>query len=177
MILGGFYFSDRRGSSTPCRPGRSCATAASHSGRLSVFANTEVGFDVEGGRVRGVRTTGGDIETEIVVIACGVWSPKLARMAGASIPLTPAVHQMIDVGPTHWFADTTEGIDFPIVRDMDTNMYERQEGTGLEIGSYAHRAILYDPEDLPSVQEAALTPTEFPFTQEDFDFRWSRPSS
>jgi hypothetical protein len=51
---------------------------------------------------------------------------------------------------------------------MDTNMYERQEGTGLEIGSYAHRAILYDPEDLPSVQEAALTPTEFPFTQEDF---------
>ena len=89
-------------------------------------------------------------------------------MAGASIPLTPAVHQMIDVGPTHWFADTTEGIDFPIVRDMDTNMYERQEGTGLEIGSYAHRAILYDPEDLPSVQEAALTPTEFPFTQEDF---------
>ena len=47
-------------------------------------------------------------------------------------------------------------------------MYERQEGTGLEIGSYAHRAILYDPEDLPSVQEAALTPTEFPFTQEDF---------
>ena len=47
-------------------------------------------------------------------------------------------------------------------------MYERQDGTGLEIGSYAHRAILYDPEDLPSVEEAALSPTEFPFTQEDF---------
>ena len=102
------------------------------------------------------------------MIACGVWSPKLARMAGASIPLTPAVHQMIDIGPTHWFADTKEAIEFPIVRDMDTNMYERQEGTGLEIGSYAHRPILYDPEDLPSVEEAALTPTEFPFTQEDF---------
>ena len=89
-------------------------------------------------------------------------------MAGASIPLTPAVHQMIDIGPTHWFADTKGDIDFPIVRDMDTNMYERQEGTGLEVGSYAHRPILYDPEDLPSVEEAALTPTEFPFTQEDF---------
>ena len=47
-------------------------------------------------------------------------------------------------------------------------MYERQDGTSLEIGSYAHRAILYDPEDLPSVEEAALSPTEFPFTQEDF---------
>ncbi len=24
------------------------------------------------------------------VIACGVWSPRIAAMAGASIPLTPA---------------------------------------------------------------------------------------
>ena len=62
-------------------------------------------------------------------------------MAGASIPLTPMVHQMIDIGPVPRFADTTRLIEYPIVRDMDTNMYERQEGTGLEIGSYAHRPI------------------------------------
>jgi glycine cleavage system aminomethyltransferase T/glycine/D-amino acid oxidase-like deaminating enzyme len=139
------------------------------SGRLAIFANTEVlGIDVERGRVRRVRTTAGDIETEIVVIACGVWSPRIARMAGASIPLTPAVHQMIDIGPVPRFEKAQRSIEFPIVRDMDTNMYERQDGTSLEIGSYAHRAILYDPEDLPSVEQAALTPTEFPFTQEDF---------
>ena len=54
---------------------------------------------VEGGRVTTVRTSGGDIETETVVIACGVWSPMIARMAGVHIPLTPAVHQMISVGP------------------------------------------------------------------------------
>ena len=143
-----------------------------------MLANTEVtGIDVEGGRVRRVRTTAGDVETDVVVIACGVWSPKLARMAGASIPLTPAVHQMIDIGPTHWFAEAKGDIEYPIVRDMDTNMYERQHGSGLEIGSYAHRAILYDPEDLPSVEEASLSPTEFPFTQEDFTYRWSRRSS
>ncbi len=130
-----------------------------------------LGLDVESGRIRRVRTTAGDIETEVVVIACGVWSPKLARMAGASIPLTPAVHQMIDIGPTHWFADAKGDIEFPIVRDMDTNMYERQHGSGLEIGSYAHRAILYDPEELPSVEEASLSPTEFPFTQEDFNLQ------
>jgi glycine cleavage system aminomethyltransferase T len=52
---------------------------------------------------------------------------------------------------------------------MDTNMYERQEGTGLEIGSYAHRPITLDPDDIPSIEEAALTPTELPFTQKDFD--------
>ena len=60
-------------------------------------------------------------------------------------------------------------IEFPIVRDMDTNMYERQDGQGLEIGSYAHRPILHDPEEIPSIEEAALSPTELPFTQEDFE--------
>ncbi len=168
VILGGFY-SPSVGVVDSLRAGTIMRERGQQGGRLSVLANTEViGIDVEHGRVRRLRTTGGDIETDVVVIACGVWSPKLARMAGASIPLTPAVHQMIDIGPTHWFADTKGDIDFPIVRDMDTNMYERQEGTGLEVGSYAHRPILYDPEDLPSVEEAALTPTEFPFTQEDF---------
>ena len=93
-----------------------------------------LGIDVEHGRVRRVRTTRGDIETEVVVIACGVWSPRIARMAGASIPLTPAVHQMIDIGPVPRFAGAKSAIEFPIVRDMDTNMYERQDGSGLEVG-------------------------------------------
>ena len=69
------------------------------------------------------------------MICCGVWSPRVARMAGASIPLTPAVHQMIDIGPVPRFADAKSAIEFPIVRDMDTNMYERQDGSGLEVGS------------------------------------------
>ena len=89
-------------------------------------------------------------------------------MAGASIPLTPAVHQMIDIGPVPRFADAKSAIEYPIVRDMDTNMYERQDGTGLEVGSYAHRPILHDPEEIPSIEEAALSPTEFPFTEDDF---------
>jgi glycine cleavage system aminomethyltransferase T len=119
--------------------------------------------------VRRVRTTRGDIETEIVVVACGVWSPAIAQMAGALIPLTPAVHQMIDIGPVPRFASSTRHIEYPIVRDMDTFMYERQDGIGLEIGSYAHRPILHDPEEIPSIEQAALSPTELPFTQADFD--------
>ncbi len=103
------------------------------------------------------------------MICAGAWSPRLARMAGASIPLTPMVHQMIDIGPAPRFADTKGMIEYPIVRDMDTNMYERQEGTGLEIGSYAHRPITLDADEIPSIEESALTPTELPFTQDDFD--------
>ncbi len=90
-------------------------------------------------------------------------------MAGASIPLTPAIHQMISVGPVPLFADTVGEITYPIVRDMDTNMYERQHGGDLEVGSYAHRPILMDPDDIPSIAASALSPTELPFTQEDFE--------
>jgi glycine cleavage system aminomethyltransferase T/glycine/D-amino acid oxidase-like deaminating enzyme len=168
VIVGGFY-SPGVGIVDSLRAGTIMRERAQERGALSVFANTEVlGIDVEAGRITGIRTSRGDIATETIVVCCGVWSPKIARMAGASIPLTPAVHQMIDVGPVPHFKDTKGVIEFPIVRDMDTNMYERQDGSGLEIGSYAHRPILHDPEEIPSNEEAALSPTEFPFTEKDF---------
>ena len=167
-IIGGFY-SPSVGIVDSLRFGTIARERAQEKGALSVFANTEVlDIAVEHGRVRGLTTTRGELETDTIVVCCGVWSPKIAAMAGASIPLTPAVHQMIDVGPVPHFKDTKGVIEFPIVRDMDTNMYERQDGSGLEIGSYAHRPILYDPEDIPSNEEAALSPTEFPFTEKDF---------
>src|SRR3954454_23690076 len=137
---------------------------------LTVVPTVEVtGLDVEDGRIRRVRTSGGDIEAETVVIACGVWSPKIGDMAGISIPLTPAVHQMISVGPCPQLADTEGEISYPIVRDMDTFCYERQHGADMEVGCYAHRAILHEPEEIPSIDQAKLSPTEAPFTADDFD--------
>src|SRR6201987_4412420 len=82
-----------------------------------VLANTEVlGIDVEEGRVSRVRTPRGDFDSDIVAIACGVWSPRIARMAGASIPLTPAVHQMIDVGPVPRFLTSKTAVAAPSLR-------------------------------------------------------------
>jgi glycine cleavage system aminomethyltransferase T/glycine/D-amino acid oxidase-like deaminating enzyme len=168
VIVGGFH-TEGVGVADSLRAGTLMREEAQASGALTVVPNAEVtGIDVEDGRVRRVRTTDGDVEAGIVAIACGVWSPLLAEMAGARIPLTPAIHQMIDIGPVPRFEGTSKAIEFPIVRDMDTNMYERQDGTGLEIGSYAHRPILHDPTEIPSVEEAALSPTEFPFTEDDF---------
>src|SRR3954462_9046429 len=168
VIIGGFY-TRSVGIVDSLRFGTIARERAQEQGALAVFANTEVlGIDVANRRVEGIRTTRGDVETDVLVVCCGAWSPKIARMAGASIPLTPAVHQMIDVGPVPHFRDTKGVIEFPIVRDMDTNMYERQDGSGLEIGSYAHRPILHDPEEIPSNEEAALSPTELPFTEKDF---------
>jgi heterotetrameric sarcosine oxidase gamma subunit len=174
VILGGFH--------TPSvsvvdslRAGTLMREKAVNAGALSVFANTEV-FDLETTptsfgrpRISAVVTDKGRIEAEHVVIATGVWSPKLAGMAGATIPLTPAVHQMADVGPIDILQKTGNEIGYPIVRDMDTFMYERQSAGSMEVGSYAHRPILHRPEEIPSNEEAALSPTEMPFTQDDFD--------
>jgi glycine cleavage system aminomethyltransferase T/glycine/D-amino acid oxidase-like deaminating enzyme len=169
VILGGFY-TPSAGVVEALEAGTIMRDRGRATGALAIFEETEIlALDVEGGRVRRVRTTRGDIEAETVVIACGVWSPRVARLAGASIPLMPAVHQMIEVGPVPRFADASESIEFPIVRDMDAGMYERQHGTGLQIGSYAHRPILWEPDEIPAGEEALLSPTELPFTREDFD--------
>ena len=120
-------------------------------------------------QLKAVVTDRGRIEAEHVVVACGVWSPRIARMAGATIPLTPAVHQMIDVGPIPILQETGNEIGYPIVRDMDVFMYERQTAGSMEVGSYAHRPIFHHPDDIPSIEEARLSPTELPFTPEDFD--------
>jgi glycine cleavage system aminomethyltransferase T/glycine/D-amino acid oxidase-like deaminating enzyme len=154
----------------PLRAGELMRERATAAGALTVSAMTEVlAVDTDDGRVTRVRTDRGDVDTEYVVVACGVWSPRIAALAGAAIPLTPAVHQMIDVGPIAELAATGREIAFPIVRDMDPLMYERQSGADLEIGSYAHRPILCEPEDIPSLAAAALSPTQLPFTPDDFD--------
>ena len=171
IILGGF--------STPgigvvdsLRAGTIMRERAQSMSALTVAPMTEViGLDVENGRIKRVRTDKGDIEAQTVIIACGVWSPRIGAMAGVAVPSTPAVHQMISVGPVPLFATTVGEIEYPIVRDMDTNMYERQHGGDLEVGSYAHRAIIVEPDDIPSIAESALSPTELPFTQEDFELQ------
>jgi glycine cleavage system aminomethyltransferase T/glycine/D-amino acid oxidase-like deaminating enzyme len=173
VILGGAHFPDV-GVVDSLRAGTLMREHAQQSGTLQVLAGAEVtAIGTAGGgerpKVAAVRTTHGDIETGACVVCCGVWSPRVARMAGARIPLTPVVHQMISVGPISLFAGTPGEISYPIVRDVDTNMYERQHGGDMEVGSYAHRPIIVSPDDIPSIEEAALSPTELPFTADDFD--------
>ena len=173
VIKGGFY--------TPAvsvvdsvKAGTIMRERALAKGVLTVLDNTEVtGLEVERrpfGRplICAVATDRGTIEAAQVVIACGVWSPRIAAMAGANIPLTPAVHQMADLGPIDLMSRTGNEIGYPIVRDMDVFMYERQSHEAMEVGSYAHRPILLRPDDIPSLAEAERSPTEMPFTGDDF---------
>ena len=169
IILGGFY--------TPSvsvvdslQAGTLMRESAMGRDALTVSPNTEVvELETRHGRVAAVVTDRGRIEADHVIIACGVWSPRIAHMAGATIPLTPAVHQMIDVGPLEILQATGNEIGYPIVRDMDTFCYERQTAGSMEVGSYAHRPIFHHPDTIPSIDEARLSPTELPLTQDDFD--------
>ena len=167
QLVGGFY-SPGAGVVDSVRAATIMRERAIEAG-ASVTDETEVlGLSIEGGRIRGVQTTRGELAADRVVIACGAWSPRIARMAGATIPLTPMIHQMVEVGPVGRFAEPAQLIEWPIVRDMDSGMYEHQKWDGLHVGSYAHRPIALDPEAIPSIAESALSPTEMTFTAEDF---------
>jgi glycine cleavage system aminomethyltransferase T/glycine/D-amino acid oxidase-like deaminating enzyme len=175
VILGGFYCPTVSVVDS-LETGTQMRKKAQEAGNLQVFANTEVtdllteDSHVPGQKtITGVVTDKGTIMAEYVVIATGCWSNQTANMADAYIPLVPAVHQMADVGPMDILAETNNEIGYPIVRDMDTFCYERQSAGSMEVGSYAHRPIFHHPDEIPSNEEAALSPTEMPFTPDDFD--------
>ncbi|HEY1668908.1 MAG TPA: FAD-dependent oxidoreductase [Trebonia sp.] len=174
VILGGGYF-PTVGVVDSLRAGTLMRERALAGGALTVVSGAEV-LDITtipsttgAGRVAAVITSKGEIATDNVVICCGVWSSRVAALAGARLALTPIVHQMISVGPIGLFAGTTGEISYPIVRDVDEGMYERQHGGDMEVGSYMHRPIIVPPEAIPSNEEAVLSPTEMPFTADDFD--------
>lgn len=169
ILLGGAYFPTVSVVDS-LRAGTIFRERAQALGALKTFANVEVlDMEVVDGQIKAVVTDAGRIEAEYVVICVGLWGPRLARMAGATIPLTPAVHQMIDAGPIPILEASGKEVGYPIIRDMDTFCYERQTGGSMEVGSYAHRPIFHSPDEIPSNKEARLTPTEMPFTQDDFD--------
>ncbi len=85
------------------------------------------------GEVKRVLTDKGAINTELVIIAAGIWSPRVAALAGVHIPSTPVDHQHIALKavPGNEFPHST-----PCLRDPDNLVYMREEAGGLVIGGY-----------------------------------------
>jgi dimethylglycine dehydrogenase len=81
-----------------------------------------------------VRTPNGDIHTQWVVNAAGLWGREVAALAGIKLPLLPTEHQ-------YFVTETIAEIDaldrrLPSVADRDGEYYLRQEGKGLLVGAY-----------------------------------------
>jgi 4-methylaminobutanoate oxidase (formaldehyde-forming) len=100
------------------------------------------GIDIRKGRLRAVETLEGRIDTEHLVIAAGLWSPLMARLAGVSLPLTPMQHQYA----VSKALPELEAATFPNVRDPDNLVYVRQRGQTLVAGGYERSPRLFDSE-------------------------------
>jgi glycine/D-amino acid oxidase-like deaminating enzyme len=100
------------------------------------------GLDMAGDRVRGVQTTRGRMEADVVVLASGVDTPRLAQMAGVNVPLkesagllahsTPQARILdsVALGPG---ADIKQGLDGRIVTGLDFGPSNATD-TSLEVG-------------------------------------------
>jgi glycine/D-amino acid oxidase-like deaminating enzyme len=76
------------GSADPVGATQVILAHAARAGAKIVYPAEVVGLDLANGRLRAVKTSGGDIEADVLVVACGVDTPKLAAMAGLTVQLT-----------------------------------------------------------------------------------------
>ncbi|MFF9171340.1 MULTISPECIES: FAD-dependent oxidoreductase [unclassified Streptomyces] len=129
------------------------------------------------GRVTGVVTDHGEIDADIVVCCAGIWGPKIARMVGMNLPLTPLAHQLAWTGPVPALAGQTEEAVRPILRHQDADLYYRDRYDGIGIGYYGHRPMPVSADDILSVDEAEEMPSVLKFTEEDFEPAWTETQS
>jgi sarcosine oxidase subunit beta len=86
-------------------------------------------IDVEAGKIQGVRTTSGDVSTQVVINAAGPWAGMVSQLVKRSIPLVPLRRQWLT---TTSLPDLPS--DFPFVIDFSRSLYFHPEGEGLLTG-------------------------------------------
>jgi sarcosine oxidase subunit beta len=84
------------------------------------------GIDTHGGRVRAVRTPGGEIAADHVVIAAGPWARPVGRLAGLELPVTPSRESIVTLRPTFDWSPL-----HPVTGDLANEVYLRPETGGL----------------------------------------------
>ncbi|TJV25534.1 MAG: FAD-dependent oxidoreductase [Mesorhizobium sp.] len=99
-----------------------------------------------------VETAQGEIRCEIVVNAAGYRAAEVGRMFGRDVPMMVMSHQYIlfEEIPELAAWSKEQGKKLPLLRDVDTSYYLRQEKSGMNLGPYerncrAHWASHNDP--------------------------------
>ncbi|MEL6978737.1 MAG: FAD-dependent oxidoreductase [Pseudomonadota bacterium] len=142
---------------------------AEATGKLKVFANTPAqDLIIEGGRIRGVKTSRGTIMADQVIVCAGLWGRLIAEMAGEDLPVMPIDHPLLWFGPYEEFAGTGKDIGWPLLRDQGNSAYMRDtgdptttEGGMIEWGYYEEtEPRLCHPRDILSKEEARLSPSQ-----------------
>jgi 4-methylaminobutanoate oxidase (formaldehyde-forming) len=143
-VEGGLYLPGDGSASAPVLAGALINEAQARG--VEFRPNTRVrGFDLAGGRVRGLETSAGRVATETVVVCAGIWSPRLGGLAGVALPLTPMQHQYAETEPLPELAGKT----VPNLRDPDNLVYLRQKGRSLVFGGYERDPRPLAVEEIP----------------------------
>ncbi|MFE6844119.1 FAD-dependent oxidoreductase [Streptomyces sp. NPDC057686] len=138
---------------------------------------TEADDTTGGDRVTAVVTDRGEIPADVVVCCAGIWGPKVARMVGMSLPLTPLAHQLAWTGPVPALAGQAEEAVRPILRHQDADLYYRERYDRLGIGFYGHRPMPVRADDIARPDACAQMPSVLPFTADDFADAWTETQS
>ena len=137
--------------------------SAKEKGALKTFTNTPAtDFEIEDGKIVGVKTDKGTIKTNKVVIASGIWGPLMGEKAGVGVPLMPVEHPLLFFGPYEEIQDTEEMLVYPLLRDQGNSAYVRDTGKFhggmLEWGYYEDKnPRLVDPEDIGNPDKTMLS--------------------
>jgi 4-methylaminobutanoate oxidase (formaldehyde-forming) len=165
-VIGAAYL-ESDGHLDPSQLCYSLATAARGLG-VRIRQGTRVtGIVTRGGRVARVRTTGGDVECEIVVNCAGMFAAEIGRLAGVRIPLLPMSHQYVITEPFRAPGEPS----LPTLRDPDLLVYYRQEVDGLLMGGYERdpapwTASRFAFDAIPSDFNGRLLPEDWPRFEE-----------
>ena len=138
-VVGGTLF-PTDGTVNPGDAALALATGAHAGGATFVEGVRVTGFRLrrgDGGRlpsVEAVVTDRGAIECDLVVMAAGLWTSEVARLAGVSIPLFPAEHVWV-------MTEEAPGAEerLPILRDLDGYLYVRHYRGRYVIGAFEPR--------------------------------------
>jgi 4-methylaminobutanoate oxidase (formaldehyde-forming) len=126
------------GRANPADVAQAYAKGARAGGATILEGVSVTGFTRDRGRVTGVVTDRGEIETETVVLAAGMWGRQLGALAGVSVPLQAAEHYYLLTDDVEWAHP-----DLPVVEDPDRYGYYREEGGGILVGLFEPKAAAW----------------------------------
>ncbi len=102
------------------------------------------GLRVEHGRIVGVETEVGPVESETVVLAAGMWTRHLAATAGVNVPLQACEHFYIVTEPIEGMA-----AGMPTLRDPTNYTYFKEETGKIMAGFFEPRGKVWRPDGIP----------------------------
>ena len=96
-----------------------------------------------------VITDKGNINAEIVINAGGLWAREVSQMAGINLPVQPMEHHYLITEAIPEIEAMGEGKRLPVGTDFEGNIYFRQEGKGMLLGTYEPKSTPWKVEGTP----------------------------